>query len=347
MGGGFGGVTLAKKILNNSKEDFTITLIDKNDYQLFYPALFKAVSSFAEPSAIFSVAAIKFDDIFKNQEIVILKKEVVNILFDKNQVALKFSKDGKKILNYDYLVLAAGSWLDFADTETIKNHALTFKSFEDVLKIKTEIEYILKNKPKREDINIVVVGGGASGCILVSELYNYIHKLASLRGHPHQTINFKLVVKGKILPALSSRIRKKTRKSIEKMGIEILTDPHIDSLRNSADIFIWTEKVKPNSRFSLKTTRYLRAKGQKNVFVISDVVYQSAIHQAKYIADSLARTIKRKKIKLYRPIKDNICVAGLSGRLAGYIRRWGFLKYLKSILPLHKALDWLEKYKTL
>ena len=398
VGGGFGGITLAKEILSNAKEDFSVTLIDKNDYQLFHPVLFKAVSTFAEPSAIFSVATVKFEDIFKDQEITILKKEVKDLLFDKNQVALKAPGNRLSVLTYDYLVLAAGSEPDFINVELVKSRALTFKSFEDTLKIKAEVEYVLKNKAKREDINVVVIGGGVTGCALISELYNYVHKLASLLGHPHQTINFKLIAGKEILPVLSPWTRGEARKSMEKMGIEVLTGLYVGSLGAdgcilsdgtfiNADVLVWTGGVKPNSlvenfpeksksfknkRFYLKSTQYLKAQGHKNVFVVGDIVYsgrgsdmgpataQLAIHQAKYVARSLTRTIKGKKIRRYCPIKsiyvvelgENFAFADigplkLTNWSARYVHRQGYLRYLKSIMPIHKALVWLEKYKSL
>jgi len=338
VGGGFGGLTLAKKILDNHGEEFDITLVDKKDYQLFHPALFKVVSSLAGPSELFSVAAIKFPDIFKKEEITILKKEVENIFFDKNQIIFKSSLRGKVVLNYDYLVLASGSESDFKNAQFAESNALPFKTFEDALKIKEELGHILKNKAKREDVNVAVIGGGATGCGLVSFLYDYVHKLASSAGHPHKTINFKLFSGGGILPGLSPWSAKTAGKILEKMGVEIFGDSYVKSVEKAgcvlsdgtfvgADIVVWAGGVKPNGlvevfpeedrnidRIScLKPTQYLRARGYKNIFVIGDVAYpgrkfskepltaQTAIRQAKYVARSLAKMATGKKIgKPYR-----------------------------------------------
>ena len=49
VGGGFGGLKLALKLL---KLDFQIVLIDRNNYHLFQPLLYQVAMSGLEPSAI-------------------------------------------------------------------------------------------------------------------------------------------------------------------------------------------------------------------------------------------------------------------------------------------------------
>ena len=380
---------MARKILDNHKDDFEVTLVDKNDYQLFYPALFNAVSSLADLSELFSVVAIKFRDIFKDGEIEILKKEVSDIDFGKNRVVLKSPARLKSYLNYDYLVLAPGSETDFKGTEFAGNKALPFKTFEDALKIKVELEHLLKNKAKKEGVVVAVIGGGVTGCSLVSCLHDYVHKLASLTGHPHQTISFKLISgEDEIFPALPAWSRKTGRKILEKMGVEIFTGSYAKSVEEAgcvlsdgtfvgADITVWAGGVKPNRLVEIFPEEdkniNLRAQGQKNVFFMGDFAYpgkkfgkeaptaQTAVRHAKYIAYCLGRIAKGKKIKkTYRPGKSiyivemgekNVFVgigpAGLIGWPARFIRRQAFLRYLKSIMPLHKALSWLGKFSSL
>ena len=88
---------------------------------------------------------------------------------------------------------------------------------------------------------------------------------------------------------------------------------------------------------------------------------QTAVRQAKYIAYCLGRIAKGKKIKKpYRPGRDIYIVemgekhvfvgigpVGLTGWPARFIRRQAFLGYLKSIMPPHKALSWLEKFRSI
>ncbi len=388
---------MAKEILKNS-DKFEVTLVDKKDYQLFQPVLFKAVSSLAEPSEIFSVAALKFSDIFKNEKIKILKKEVESLDFDNNKVILEAPGRGHSAREYDYLVFAAGSEPNFHGMEKNKENVFAFSTFEDILGIKARLDYVFKNKAKREEVNIVVVGGGATGCTLITELLGYSRKLASLDGHPQQTVHFKLIVGRDVLPALSSWMRKNVRKNLEKAGVEILSGSYVSSFTNSgcvladgtavpADVIVWAGGVKPsglvqcfsqNNRHEenhciyLSPTRHFGIRGHKNVFVLGDAAYagrklsveastaQSAIHQAKYIADCLIREEKGKKMKNYHPIKSigvvelgkNIAFTEvgplrISGRLAGLVHEQGFYRYLKNILPGEEAALWLKEYRAL
>ncbi len=362
VGGGFAGIATAKQLFKSAyaRKKFKITLVDINDYQLFQPALFKVISSTAEPSQLFSVASIKFSEIFsaenkKEKNIKILNKVIDRIYFDRNQVSSKVGGVKSKNIDYDYLVFAAG-------TER-ENPYLTLNSFEDAIKIKHEIENIFKNKAKREDINIAVAGGGPTGVELIASLFEFGHQLADKYNHPHKNIYFKLVENGnKILSKHSLWLGKNVEKTLKKMGIEVFTRTDAKKMENKNDVLIYATGTKPVCLFDefKKINSKLQPKGCKNVFAIKAPTVQSAISQSRYVADAIIKKERNKKISSFRPKKGfyvielgnvdafvDLGFIKLKDLPAFWMHKLAFLKYFASILGWKKALKWLKKYKGL
>ena len=63
VGGGFGGLKLARKLKN---DQFQVVLLDKNNYHLFQPLLYQVATAGIEPSAI----SFPFRKIFKKRKYV-------------------------------------------------------------------------------------------------------------------------------------------------------------------------------------------------------------------------------------------------------------------------------------
>lgn len=59
VGGGFAGLSLAKRLRNS---DFSITLIDKNNFHQFQPLIYQVAAAGLEPSAV----AFPFRKIFQS-----------------------------------------------------------------------------------------------------------------------------------------------------------------------------------------------------------------------------------------------------------------------------------------
>lgn len=365
VGGGFGGITVAKEILRRVPGKFSITLIDKKDYQLFHPAMFKALSSFEGSEKLTPLATIKFKDIFEGQDVSIKKKE-----------AEKMPSD------YDYLVLSAGSEPNFFNVKPTEN-TLTFKTLDDVFEVKERIKEIFKTKAKRDDVNIVVVGGGATGCSLATKLQKHVHEWAKREGHPQKTLKFKLVAGGGVLKTLPLWIQRSAEKVLKDLDIEIINGCYVESMDEkgcmlddgvfmNADLLVWAGGVKPNHNFGKKTSRRLRADGEKNVFMIGDIVHpdsrsfagpptaQSAIRQGKYVANAIIKMEKGEKFPKYRFKKSitvvelgdehffvDLGILRLTGWMADLVHLLGFLGYLKNILSWRKAGAWVKLYKSL
>jgi len=351
IGGGFAGITLAKQVLKSPslRKKFDLVLVDKNDYQLFFPALFNVVSAQQELSKIFSSVAIKFKDIFParggqaRNNIEILKEEVINIEPGKNKIIFKSRHRGRLSLKYDYLIATAGS--------EPKVGGLTFNSFEDALAVKEKLTALFKTKAKKEEININVVGAGLTGCELSAVLLQSAHKLAVKFGHPRKLIKVKLIeAKKNILFSTSPWFRKKVSSFLKEIGVEILLNKKGEN--TESDLTIQTVGVEP--------IHFADFENHKNVLVIETKTAYEAIHKAKYAKAVLEAGINKNKKPCYRLTKKfyiiefgknkafaDLGILKLRGRLAFWLHQLAFLRYLISILSPKKAINWMMKYRKL
>src|SRR3989344_5380952 len=118
VGGGFAGIRVAK-MLSQWGRDIHITLIDKNRYHTFHPALYKiATAHISEPfhaqfsdfTELRSSAAYSLEEIFLNSlNVTFIEDEVTGIDSRNKTISLKNSLPHF----YDILVLAFGSETEY------------------------------------------------------------------------------------------------------------------------------------------------------------------------------------------------------------------------------------------
>ena len=167
---------------------------------------------------------------------------------------------------------------------------------------------------------------------------------------------------------------------LKKLGVELLLSTavssctrgklHLNGGIQNADIIIWTagsriadfytdkEKEFAFERGRVVVDEYLRAKGHQNIYVIGDNagtkysgMAQTALRDAKYVAESLSRIAHGRKAKKYTPRRPVYAVpAGeswavyqstrhqLSGYAAWLLRRRADLYIYKNFEPYAKAV---------
>ena len=159
VGGGFGGLQLARKL---TKQEYQVVLIDKNNYHQFQPLFYQVATAGLEPSTI----SFPFRKIFqKNKNIHIRVAEVKAIRSTDNQLDTSIG-----VVDYDYLVIAIGADTNFFGNKKMMDLAYPMKSVSQALGLRNAIlqnyEDALSesDKDKRKQLmNVVVVGGGATG----------------------------------------------------------------------------------------------------------------------------------------------------------------------------------------
>src|ERR1041385_8518900 len=158
IGGGFGGIELAKKLRNK----FQVVMIDKNNYHTFQPLLYQVATAGVEPDSI----AFPLRKVFKGQKDFYFRMaEAQKIIPEENSLQTSIGK-----IHYDKLVIATGSDTNYFGMEELRKNSLPMKSVTEALDLRS---YILQNfemavttadEREREALmTYVIVGGGPTG----------------------------------------------------------------------------------------------------------------------------------------------------------------------------------------
>src|SRR6218665_488539 len=111
VGGGFGGIELAKKLRN---KDVDVMMLDKHNYHTFQPLLYQVATGGLEADSI----AFPLRKIFKGQKNLVFR---VTKVTEVNPTENCLQTDIGKI-NYDYLVIATGSTSNFFGNKEIEDN---------------------------------------------------------------------------------------------------------------------------------------------------------------------------------------------------------------------------------
>jgi NADH dehydrogenase len=324
IGGGFGGITLAKKL---SGKPFQVVLFDRNNYHTFQPLLYQVATGGLEPDSI----AYPLRKIFQDYPNVNFRMgEVLNI-----DTTAKIIQTSIGTLSYDYLVIASGSTNNFFGMEAVEKFSMPLKSISQALDMRSLIlqnmEEAINFPANREAcLNFVIAGGGPTGVELAGALGEFKKHIVP-RDYPDLKklpLNIYLLegdnkVLGNMSPAASS----KAQLFLGKLGVQLMLGKKLqdyngnvvtlsDGTQIQSRTLIWSAGVKgqvvnglPNDsiqRSRILTDEYCRVKGLNEVFAIGDVaatvtdktplgfpmVAPVAIQQAELLAANLIRLQK-------------------------------------------------------
>lgn len=329
IGGGFAGLKLARELKNTDNE---IWLIDKNNFHQFQPLFYQVATAGLEPSSI-SFPLRKVFQGYKNVHIRVT--EVTSIDPDKNSISTPIGD-----FTYDKLIIATGATTNFFGNKSIETNSIPMKSVNEALYLRNKIlqnfedAIPAKDGEKQALMNIVVVGGGATG-VEVSGALAEMKKNILPKDYPEldfKKMNIYLIEAGtKTLSAMSEESSKKSREYLEKLGVNVWTetqvkgfDGNVVELGNGKTIptktVIWSAGITGNiikglpessitkgNRFIVDRTNLIE--GFKNIYAIGDIAWMKtekfpkghpqvatvAIEQGKH----LARNIKNNTSEPY------------------------------------------------
>lgn len=366
VGGGFGGVELAKALKHLDAE---ILLLDRHNYQIFQPLLYQVATGSLQAESI----AFPLRKILHNQEnVTFIYANVISIDGANNIIN---TTDGD--INYDYLVLATGSDTNFFGNKQIEHYAMPMKNITEALNLRSlilqnlEMAFIEEDPEKKQALlNFVIVGGGPTGVELSGAIAEFRNHVLAKDFPELKKENMKVyLIEGKeeLLAAMSSNASVHAKKNLETLGVEISNDVHVKSydgdlltIDDGRTIFtktvIWAAGVKgklpagfspgaitKSNRVQVDTVN--RVHGYQNMFAIGDVaamvtldnplghpgVAPVAIQQAHHLGKNLARIIKGEDTEpfVYKD-KGSLATIGKNKAVAdlGKVHLQGFIAWL-------------------
>ena len=173
LGAGFGGFTLAKKLVGS---DYDVILIDRHNFHQFQPLFYQVAMAGLEPSSI----VFPLRKAFQNAKNVTIRVSEVNGIDE----AKKEVYTDSETINYDHLVVATGAITNYFKNENFEKHSYSLKTVAEALSIRNDIfddlEQAITTKEynnRQALIDIAIVGGGPTGVELagaLGELKKYI-----------------------------------------------------------------------------------------------------------------------------------------------------------------------------
>lgn len=174
IGGGFAGVNCALKLAPHP--NVRISLIERNNFQQFQPLLYQVAAGMLTPSN----DAFVLRDLFKhhaNAEVKLGEVVSVDLQTRTATTAAGQSYQG------DYLVLAAGSRVNYFGTPGADQHAYPLYSLQEAEVLRSRILAVLESAARdpaliaKGALNFVVVGGGPTGVEMAGTLGDMMHSL--------------------------------------------------------------------------------------------------------------------------------------------------------------------------
>ena len=236
IGGGFGGLTLAKSLKNTPIQ---LTLVDRKNHHLFQPLLYQVASAVLSPGDI----AVPIRWVLRKQaNTKVLLAEVTSI-----DIANKQIKFVNQTLQYDMLALAAGVKNDYFGNKDWNKHAPGLKSVDDALELRERIlmayelaEWSTNPEEQRKNLTFVVVGGGATGVEMAGALAEIARQtlLKDFRNIDSSDANVILIEgSNKLLNGFREPIPEEARNQLESIGVEVITNKQVTKIDENGVVY--------------------------------------------------------------------------------------------------------------
>lgn len=324
VGGGFGGVSCVLALSKYNLVNAEIILISDRSHFEYTPFLYQMLAG-KPPRTI----CLPLKKIFAKKNIEFIEDPIISVDIEKKIIN---GRSGSSY-GFDFLVLALGSETDYLGIPGLKKYSFGLKSVNDVLRLKHHLDAI----QKKSDINIVIIGGGATGVELAGEI-----KKVDL-----------IEACSRLLPNLPENMSNRIEKRLRELGVNVFTNKkvikeelekvYLKDMEIKTKTVIWTAGVKPHRLYSqikgfsfdpkgrVLTDKFLQVKEHPGIFIIGDAAStpycgtaQTAIYDGRYVARTILDIIKNRPLTPYKPKKPFYVIPVGRGWAAALIGRFRF-----------------------
>ncbi|HLO73312.1 MAG TPA: NAD(P)/FAD-dependent oxidoreductase [Flavobacterium sp.] len=333
IGGGFAGISLAKKLRNKKVQ---VVLLDKHNYHNFQPLMYQVATGGLEPDSIaYPIRKVvqEFRDFYFRLA------EVREIDAKNNKVIADIGE-----LKYDYLVIATGSKTNYFGNKEIERNSMAMKTIPQSLNIRSLIlenfeQALLTNDidERHSLMNFVLVGGGPTGVELAGALAE-MKKAILPKDYPDLDVRKMEInlIQGsnRVLDSMSENASEKAEKFLLNLGVSVWKNVRVTgydgkTVTTNSDLsfdsatVIWTAGVQgalPHGLKSdsfiekidrIKVNQYNQVEGYDNLFAIGDIAVmtsetypqghpmmaQPAMQQGRLLAENIIRLLDKKELK--------------------------------------------------
>lgn len=353
IGGGFGGVVLAKQMAQNP--GFRVTLVSKFSYHVFHPNLYEVATSPEELTTVEQLkktVSLPLVEIFQGlPDMEILIGEAKEIDFDSQEIVVEGTK-----VKYDSLVIAAGSISEYYNVPGAKEFGLTLKSLTDALRLRSDVESVVlkaSEEVTKSVLKFVIAGGGYTGVEYAAELAGFLDFLAWKHSYPREKLEIVIFDSGsEFFKGAMSRASHDASIRLKDRGVRVqlfstVTEVGAKEIKLASgevvnyDLLVWTAGVSAcgmptkqqldlsmQHRIAVDSSLRIKSVIKGNAFALGDIACtldesgrpvpctaQDAVDQAEYLSKNLSALIQKQTVPSYSSIKHGYVVM-LGGKWA-------------------------------
>ena len=229
IGGGFGGLSAAHALRNAPAR---VILLDRMNHHLFQPLLYQVATSELSPADI----AKPIRGLLRNQKNAIVAMSLVKkIDGEKREVHTT-----GRVINYDYLICAAGARHSYFGHDEWEQFAPGLKSLHDAIEIKHRVLTAFEQAEKYDDeekrrsaMTFVIVGAGPTGVELAGAIADLAHitlKRDFRRIDPTHTRVILVEAGPRVLPMFHEKLSASAKAQLEKINVEVLVNTPVTGM---------------------------------------------------------------------------------------------------------------------
>ena len=269
VGGGAGGLELARRLgLHFKRKTHDILLIDKNRTHIWKPLLHEVATGSLDANLDevgYGGHGIRWGYRFFNASFSGIDRTKKVVLTDP-----LYDEKGNEIISareikYDYLVLAVGGVSNDFGIPGVKSHAMFLEDRKQadnfrarLLNACFKVSHSLIKGDQSLAVNLVIVGGGATGVELSAELLNVASSLRhyGLTDFDENRIRLTLLEAGdRLLPALPEKLSTAAIEELKSIGVDVRLNTVVSEVYSeqiltengeiiNSDITVWAAGVK-------------------------------------------------------------------------------------------------------
>ncbi len=295
IGGGFGGLRLARKLSN--KRGFEVTLLDRFNYHQFQPLFYQVATAGLDASNI----SFPLRKVFHKVDNVRYRMAVVSGIDTVQNKVMTDIGD----FEYEYLVIATGAGTNFFGNANMEANAFPMKSTVEALQLRHRLLHNFEDALITKDplelqrlLNIVIVGGGPTGVELSGAIAD-MRRFVLPKDYPELDFSkmniYLLEGSAKTLGVMSEKSSRQSSEYLKKLGVTVMTSTILkdydgktavtqDGQHIETGMLIWAAGIKGNvppgidpslvvRGNRIRIDRRCKVEGMNNVFAIGDVAY--------------------------------------------------------------------------
>jgi len=305
VGGGAAGLELATRLGKKYKknQNITVSLVDKNMTHLWKPLLHEVASgslnSYSDELSYAAQGNWNYFNFYPGSmtQLDRTKKQITIESSWRRYSKLTDNEQTERLLNYDKLIIAVGSKSNDFNTLGVKDFCMFLDSREQAEHIHNRfLGAYLSAQDQDDNLNITIIGAGATGVELAAELRYTATALEKYTTGTMKPENVNITIiegSNNILPALIERVQNGVLKQLKKLNINVIVGAIVkevtakglitsDGRFIKSELKIWAAGIKAPSFLSkldnLETNRInqlivkpsLQTTLDDNIFAIGD-----------------------------------------------------------------------------